>query len=247
MESFFRFKLLIPVILFVAICDSAFTQNSHKNWDYPIKPGSKEWLSKSDFLERLSLLNIPDDTLKLIETDRLLNICLEYPFFGLIYTRNSLQQGYEFVQNNFNGFRELESRRDAGDIILKKYERMDPAGVLNQSSDLEAGQYMAQFAFIEILLAQDSILFKSNDETKKKIINTTFEKFNQKASKQNYGIEGLTTTALIMAKIIDKDDEKNQKLNLNDRASIKEFTKSSTLEDTELFKIILKTSENYLK
>lgn len=247
MKSFVRSKLLISIILLLAIWDSTFSQDSQKTWDYPIKPGSREWLSKSDFLERLSLLNIPDDTIKSMGTNRLVNICLEYPYFGLIFTRNSLQQGYEFIKNNFNGFRELENRPDAGDILLKKYENMDPAGVSNLSSHLEAGQYMAQFAFVEMLLAQDSILFKLNDEIKKKILNTTLEQFNQKANKHNYGIEGLSTTALIIAKIINKYDDKNQKLNLKDKSAIAEFAKSCNVEDPELFKLILKSSENYLE
>ena len=182
-----------------------------------------------------------------MSTDKLLNTCLEYPYFGLIFTRNSLQQGYEFIKNNFNGFRELENRRDAGHLILKKYENMDPAGVSDQSSHLKASQYMAQFTFIEILLAQDSILFKLNDETKNEILNTTLEKFNQKATKHNYGIVGLSTTALIIAKIIDKYDDNNLELNLKEKSSIKEFTKSCIVEDSEFFKLILKTSEKYLK
>ncbi|MEI6049626.1 MAG: hypothetical protein WCS03_12055 [Bacteroidota bacterium] len=247
MKNSIRFKLLIPILLFVVIWESAFAQYSEKTWDYPIKPGSKEWLSKSDFIERLSLLNIPDDTIKSMSTDKLLNTCLEYPYFGLIFTRNSLQQGYEFIKNNFNGFRELENRRDAGHLILKKYENMDPAGVSDQSSHLKASQYMAQFTFIEILLAQDSILFKLNDETKNEILNTTLEKFNQKATKHNYGIVGLSTTALIIAKIIDKYDDNNLELNLKEKSSIKEFTKSCIVEDSEFFKLILKTSEKYLK
>jgi hypothetical protein len=238
-----RFKCLIPIILFVTIWESTLAQN----WDYPIKPGSKEWLSKADFIERLNLLNIPDDTIKSMKTDRLMNICLEYPFFGIIFTRNSLQQGYEFIRNNFNGFRVLENRPDAADFILKKYESMDPAGVSNKSSHLEAGQYMAQFTFVEILLAQDSILFKLNDETKRAILNTTLDKFNKKANKPNYGIEGLSTTALIMAKIIDRFDDKDLKLNLKEKSVIKEFTKSCTVEDPEFFKLILKSSQSYSK
>jgi hypothetical protein len=247
MKSSIRFKLLIPILILVVIWENAFAQNSEKAWDYPIKPGSKEWLAKSDFLDRLGLLNIPDDTIKSIGTDRLMNICLEYPYFGLIFTRNSLQQGYEFIKNNFNGFRELENRPDAGGLIFKKYESMDPEAVSNQPSHLEAGQYMAQFTFIEMLLAQDSILFKQNDETKNKILNTTLEKFNQKANRHNYGIDGLSTTALIMAKIIDKYDDKDLNLNLKEKSSIKEFTKSCIVEDPDFFKLVLKSSHIYLK
>jgi hypothetical protein len=247
MKSSFRIKLLITVLLSVAIWENAVAQNSQKNWDYPVKPGSKEWLSKSDFSERLRLLNIPDDTIKSLGTNRLLDICLEYPYFGLIFTRNSLQQGYEFIKNNFNGFRELENRRDAGIYILKKYESMDPSAVSSQSSHLEAGRFMAKFTFIEILLSQDSILFRLNDETKTKILATTLEKFNQKALKSNYGIDGLSTSALIMGKIINIYDDKDPKLSSRVKTSIKEFTRSCVVEDPAIFDQIRKSSENYLK
>lgn len=246
MRKLKQFVLLI-IALFWITSNNLNAQDSGVTWDYPIKPGSKEWLAKPSFIERLSLLNIPEDTLQAMGTDRLMNCCLDYPYFSLIFTRNSLQQGYEFIKNNFNGFRELEKRTDAGDFIFRKYENMDPAVVSYQPSQLEAGEYMAQFTFIEILLAQDSILFRLNDETKKRILNTTLEKFKQKANNHNYGIEGLSTTALILAKIIDEYDDKDLKLNSNEKTAIKKFTKSCHVEELDLFNLILISSENYLK
>ena len=66
------------MVLLLLLWKFSFCQSQKENWNYPIRPGSKEWLSKPNFAERLSLLNLPMDTINKLETDRLVNICLEY-------------------------------------------------------------------------------------------------------------------------------------------------------------------------
>lgn len=50
----------IILFLLIVLPFFSFAQNEKVTWDYPIKPGSKEWLAVPDFLKRLDLLNIPD-------------------------------------------------------------------------------------------------------------------------------------------------------------------------------------------
>ncbi len=196
-------KLLMILILFVPII--AFSQSDKLKWDYPVKPGSKEWLSITDFEKRLALLDIPENILQKISTEELVNICLSYPEFGLIYTRNDLQSGYNYIRSMFNGYRELETRPDAGKVLIKIYSGYKPDGFDLSSSDVEIGRFVFKFNYIEILLAQTEILNKLNPGDLHELLSLCSQKYKVKKDLQKYyGGIGLETTVLIIARQQDK-------------------------------------------
>lgn len=104
-----RKKNLIIVVLFFCF-NYLFSQES-KTWDYPVKPGTIEWSNLTTYEERLDAYNIPDNLLKNMNTGDLVQTCLNYPEFRLIMTRNSLQQGYDYLKSIFNGFNELKKEK----------------------------------------------------------------------------------------------------------------------------------------
>ena len=200
-------KIEFLIFIFLEILGSLFmrlnAQDLVINWDYPIKPGSKEWNAREDrknFMTGLRIMNIPSDTLELIKTEQLVKTCLNYPFWGLVFSRNSLQEGYDFIRNNFNGFRELENRSNAAQYILQEYKKMDPTDFIPESSLAQKGEYMARFTFIELLLAQHEIIGNVNDDVKKQIIEESLKKFREKLKIRSYGIEGLVTTTYVIAR-----------------------------------------------
>lgn len=187
------------LILFIPII--AFSQVEKPKWDYPVKPGSKEWLKIADFEKRLALLDIPENILQKISTEELVNSCLSYPEFGLIYTRNDLQSGYDYIRSMFNGFRELETRPDAGKVLMKIYAGYKPDGFDLNSSDLEIGRFVFKFNYIEILLAQTEIQNKLSTDDLKELMMLCSQKYKVKKGLQKYyGGIGLETTALIIAR-----------------------------------------------
>ena len=80
-------KIILLLLLTISIVTLA---QEPATWDYPIKPGSEEWLNIKDYSKRLELLNIPQDELTNISTNELVKICVDYPQMGLIYTKNDL-------------------------------------------------------------------------------------------------------------------------------------------------------------
>lgn len=191
------------IIIIGSACLRLHAQESAISWDYPIKPGSKEWNKREDrqnFMAGLRIMNIPPDTLELINTEHLSRVCLNYPFWPLVFSRNSLQQGYNLIKNNFNGFRELENRSNAAQYILQEYKKMDPDDFKPGSSLAQKGEYMARFTFIELLLAQHKIIDNVNEDVKKQIIEESLKKFREKLKIRSYGIEGLVTTTFLMAR-----------------------------------------------
>jgi len=195
----------IFLFLLIVLPFFSFAQNEKVTWDYPIKPGSKEWLAVPDFSKRLELLNIPAPLLKKISTEELVKSCLNYPEFQLIFTRNDLQSGYNFIRSSFNGFVELETRPDAGKELLKVYAGYKPDGFDLNSTDLEIGNFICEITYIEILIAQTEILKKLNLADSKELMAMCSQKYKVKKDLQKYyGGIGLHTTALILARQQDK-------------------------------------------
>jgi len=235
-------KLLI-LILFVPII--AFSQLESPKWDYPVKPGSKEWLSVPDFMKRLELLNIPAPLLKKISTEELVKSCLNYPEIQLVFTRNDLQLGYNFIRSSFNGFVELESRPDAGKELMKVYAGYKPDGFDLNSTDLEIGKFICEITYIEILMAQTEILNKLNPGDSKELMTICSQKYKVKKDRQKYyGGIGLETTALILAR---QQDKKliNVKVKYGDQ-KINAFINNLIFDDISLLDDIVKENDKIL-
>ncbi|NEW84921.1 MAG: hypothetical protein GZ094_21490 [Mariniphaga sp.] len=191
----------IILFLLVAIPIISFAQNQKATWDYPVKPGSKEWLEVADFSKRLELLNIPESLLKRISTEELVKSCLNYPEYRLVFTRNDLQSGYNFIRSMFNGFVEIETRPDVGKELMKVYAGYKPNGFDLNSTDLEIGRFISKITYIEILIAQTEILNKLNPGDLHEMLTMCSQKYKLKKDQQKYyGGIGLQTTALIIAR-----------------------------------------------
>jgi hypothetical protein len=242
------FLNFLIIIALGSICLRLQAQEMEISWDYPIKPGSKEWDEREDrgnFMAGLRIMNIPSDTLKSINTDHLVKVCLHYPFWPQVFSRNSLQEGYDFLKNNFNGFRELENRPNAAEFILQEYKKMDPADFKPGSTLAQKGEYMARFTFIELLLAQHEIINNVNEDIKRKIIEESLKKFQEKIMIRSYGIEGLVTTAYIMARFV---NNLNGSQNLfNDISGHKDFLNNCKEINFKPMIDIANKTENFIR
>lgn len=171
------------------------------SWDFPIKPGSAEWKNAKSYKERLDLYNIPPKTLANISTKELVRTCLNYPEFRLVFTRNDLQLGYNHISEIFNGFKELESRNDAGKELLNVYKTYNPGGYDKNSTNLEIGHHIVEFTYIELLIAQYNCLKNLSGSEKDELRNECIKKYREKkALIKSYGVIGLKTTALVLAR-----------------------------------------------
>ncbi|WP_439489096.1 hypothetical protein [Algoriphagus sp.] len=57
-----------------------FSQDTR--WDYPIRPGSKEWATLPSTADRVKAIQVPEDVLPKLSDQQLLDVILEYPFFS---------------------------------------------------------------------------------------------------------------------------------------------------------------------
>lgn len=146
-------KIVLLIIVFYPLI--IFSQN----WDYPIKPGTKDWNTLKTHDEKVLLCQIPNNILKQSSTVNLLELCLNYPLSFDFYAYNSLKEGICKVLINFNGFKELFSRKD-NFSVLKEYITLksiqDTIG--SKANFNDKGEMVYRYSIIECLLSFDSFI-----------------------------------------------------------------------------------------
>lgn len=90
-------------------------------YEYPILPGTQEWIDLGDVVSRRESCQIPEDILHNMTADALLETVINYPFMADMYAFDDFQTGYETVKRRFNGLQELANRPDFSDILLSSY------------------------------------------------------------------------------------------------------------------------------
>jgi carbonic anhydrase len=71
----------------------AMAQEKKKVWDYPVKPGTKEWATFETGEQMFNACQIPLDILNTISTKELVTICLNYPLFNDYVAFNNEREG----------------------------------------------------------------------------------------------------------------------------------------------------------
>lgn len=86
-------------------------------YEYPILPGTQEWIDLGDVFARREACQIPEDILHNMTTDALFQTVLDYPFLSTIYAFDTIEMGYKANKRQFNGLQELETRPDFLDVL----------------------------------------------------------------------------------------------------------------------------------
>ncbi len=182
-------------------------QTRQEPYEFPVKPGTEEWKEFSSGKEMIDACQVPENVLQSMNTAALVQTCLNYPLIGHIYAYNDLQTGAKAVIAEFNGFKELLQRPDAGAEIMKLYGKMKPVDLKKEWSLLEKGEFAFKFATIELLLAQQPVINNLSKEQKKALVAESLQKFKEKdVLIETFGATGLITSALIMGRVLEKDN-----------------------------------------
>lgn len=147
-----------------------------------------EWKASTNRMERGEMVQLPEDWLKRMDTDTLVEAVMEYPFFVDVYAFDDIQTGIDVMYDTFNGIRELSERPDAGEIILQKYVDEPVYGEIDIQT-IETDVIMESFVKLdkmEILLAQDFVLNQLNDAELSQLTTAVHEKAEKKTSSSLY-------------------------------------------------------------
>lgn len=150
----------MSVMMLLVASLMAYGQNNKEvTFDYPIKPGTKEWCKFESTLDRVKALQIPQLTLTGLSTETLLDVCLDYPFLIELSLDDNYQKNLEIIVSQFNGLQELLNRSDLCDVLLAKNEQL-----MNEAPEMAKYGKRTQviFAFkcfvVELLLTQDKLI-----------------------------------------------------------------------------------------
>jgi hypothetical protein len=244
-----KLKHIIPLVLITVVnMQLVQGQNQSKVYDFPIRPGTKEWQNLPSYEERLNAYSIPDKLLENMNTADLVQTCLDYPEFRLIMTRNSLQQGYDYLKSIFNGFRELEKRKDAGAELINEHKKLNPADIKNYGTPVERGGFGFKFTYIEILLAQKPILTNLDTENKKSLIEKSISNYvTIEKMPDDYATFGLLTPALLLGRLLDLNNQSDFTIQKSKNQKLKAFVDYSEIGDTSVLPDIISCSKSYLK
>ncbi len=96
--------------------DLNFHSKSATHSGNPTRQRKKEWRA----------LQIPEDKLKSLTTADLLTVCLDFPYAMDMLAYDYPEVGFNAVCKEFNGYRELLTRKDLADALLKNAKRFPP-------------------------------------------------------------------------------------------------------------------------
>ncbi len=235
--------ICLSILLALINISILYAQQTENIWNFPISPGTEEWKQLDSYEAKLDAYNIPPDILNSISTKALTESCLSYPEWRLIFTRNSYCAGLAYVGSIFNGFNELLNRTDAADILIKKYKLIDPLRIDNNWSLTDQGLYTFNITYIELLLSHNQFIKYLNRDQENKLLTLAIERYHSKKALPNiYSLYGTSPTALICARIIDKNgfikDLDSEKFNF--------FNHTGMINDNAFIDHIIKQAEEFL-
>jgi hypothetical protein len=198
--------ILITITLFISLAIMA--QEKKTAWDYPVKPGTEEWKKCKSPKEIYQALQIPENVLTTIDTKSLVQICLNYPAPAVFYLFNTPQQGFDGFYRQFNGIQELMRRKDAGSHLLNKYADMSMKDFNPLWTLEEQGQFVEKFYYMELFLAQPTIMQSFSPRERKILMKESLNKFDMKLSRGDlFGGLNPMATVWIMARTLHTENK----------------------------------------
>ena len=223
------------------VCNAQISDNI--KWDFPVKPGMPEWKEFKYTVEMIKACQIPETVLSSLSTDDLTEICLQFPLFMNVYAFNTLSDGVENLFNEFNGIRELYSRKDVASGLIARYiQKVHSFPFLDEShSDVAKGVFMISVTNLEILLSQ---IVQHDSKYSKEILQCLVFGYEEKLKYTNYFGYGFQTNCFSRVQVIAKMDK-----NFVDRLPGKGLNPvmSSGFADNQTFDVVNKLSYQLIK
>ena len=124
MKKLITITLAILLTISVCQCTDAKTENG-AIWSYPMTNDSIEWEKLESYAERAEINQIPDSIISSVSTGELLRLVEDYPLLYTVHLYDNPRDAYNVLYDTFNGFRELMSREDCLDEIIKEYNQIE--------------------------------------------------------------------------------------------------------------------------
>ncbi|MDR2126331.1 MAG: hypothetical protein LBP63_05845 [Prevotellaceae bacterium] len=226
-------KKIIILTLFLFTVYIVAAQEKEPVWDYPVKPGSEEWAAFKSTEDMYKAVSIPEDVIKKMDTESLVQICLNYPALPTVFLFNSPQDGFDNFYIHFNGIQELMVRKDAGEFLLKKYSALSLQDFNILWTLEKQGEFVHKYYYIELILAQPKILQSLKSDYRKLLLKEAIKKFEEKQSRNDlFGYNALAVNAWILARTLADENKLSSKF--SNETELKLSLQSGQLVDYDL-------------
>ncbi len=224
--------LILAIFAFIAL-----SLNAQEKWDYPIKPGMKEWVAFETGEQMAKACQIPLDVLNTIGTKELVTVCLNYPLFNNYVAFNDEREGVNAIIQQFNGLHELSQRKDGVQELIQTYADFP---ILSQAQkDVTSKEYHIPYklSFLELVLSNNTFLRKMTNEELEELRKIAVNKYADKLQNSEvYSLFNIKKTMLLAAVIMNKQS-KIEKQDIIDMF-IKTYNNLDSNTLTEFSKII---------
>ncbi len=149
-------------------------------YEYPIKPGTDEWIKLESRDARAQACMIPQEILETISTGGLFESLLSYPFIMDYRAWDEFQKGFEKLKSENEGFAELFSREDLYQIISNWY-----GSISSECKELIYRPIKApvgvELEIIEMFIFQNEFLDSLDHNREIEIFRLVFNKLSQRS------------------------------------------------------------------
>lgn len=193
---------VILLLLQICLVSTLIAQNSYPSRD------SKEW-NNLTVAQRWQAVNIPEETLSNMLTNELLERCVHFDFMWDIFSYPNYGIGLEVVIEHYNGLAELLSRKDAGELVLNFYKKINLNSITTIKEPVSRGEFAGQVFFLELFLSTPQILkqFRGQEERLIQAVLHTYDtclEINARTDKTYYSGYSMGTKVLVMGRVIDQ-------------------------------------------
>jgi hypothetical protein len=191
--------LLLTVLLSCSKEDSiTCVSNSFSDvYEYPLKPGTQEWIDLVSREERAQACMIPQAILETISTGGLFESLLDYPFIIDYLAWEKFQLGFNKLKSENKGFAELYSREDLSQVIFAWYGSM----ILDCKEwiyhPLNTAPLSIELQTIEMFIFQDEFLDSINQDREIELFKLIFRKLQLKIKHGYYESEKIISSAIL--------------------------------------------------
>lgn len=145
------------------------------SYAYPYLPGTDAWkeLNNQGLQAVYDACKIPEDILKTLSTEAVIQAFFDFPFISEIYAYNSMLEGFNSMTNKNSAYAELLKREDASNFLVERYMNYNAVGC-------DAAIYHA--SELELLLAQPEICNMFDKDQCKAIVKEALNKIDARLS-----------------------------------------------------------------
>lgn len=95
-------------------------------YQFPVVPGTDKWFQLSSHVEKTQVCLIPNNILKKMTTEALVETVLSYPLLSDMFAYSTEKEGYDAVFKQFNGLSELSERPNAVEELTNVEKSLAP-------------------------------------------------------------------------------------------------------------------------